>query len=706
MKLPWVVWLSLLVSVQLCCGMEGPRLFPPLKNDTPIAAFASKSKAMVSNEGWIQQLRYSPDPHEFDWAGRWGPRLQWQLAGHDQAAAQTTQRYTDDPAPAVETIFEWPDARLTMTAFAADPEGLGYFVRYEISNLTQIKGDYQIELTVVNVEAHPVEGGGIFGTDGHVLLRVVPVTAEQKPAVWQAFPGAPPGIRITLPAEAQASASVAVQMPIEDETSQMAFDQAQRATQATWSDHLAGAVRLNVPDKRLQKAWQDNIKQLFMLLQPQRDGLRIVKGLGVYFGSNPYDTLQGSLILDRLGYPDLAEALLRRQLKRARPDGVFEMWEEEVPPTRPPDQWIVQGLTTFGMWKHYEITRDRRWLEEIGPVILRSAKATMRARTLPSANGTQGGITIRGFMPPGEGDGGIPNGYTLPQNFGPLTGLWVTRQIAGVLAWPEKALLDREYEEYRKNILDVMRAATIRAGEFSVVPSYPGAGPDDALRHLWGTVEGVYPFGQLAVDDPVVLGTLRFLQAHEEEGLHLNLGYSQGVWPYMSAALAHWHLRLGEFDEAFRIQQAILDHASPTWGWYEEIEHNPPQGFADIPDVWATCELLHVTRELLLLEKGDSLLLAPSIPNSWTQPGKKLSLDTAPTLFGPVSYNCEWADGRAEATIRVTLALAPKSIRLKLLPEGVHAKVKATGAVVESVEGRFVNLAKPNAETIRVETSW
>jgi hypothetical protein len=596
-----------------------------------------------------------------------------------------------------------------MTAFAADPERLGYFVRYEISNLRQIRCEYQIELAVLNVEAHAVERVGILGAQGRTLLRVIPVAADQKPEAWHAFSGAPPGMRITLVAEAQAIASVAVQMPIEiDDAPPLAFDEAQRATQVTWRDHLVGILRLNVPDERLQEAWQENIKQLFMMLQPQRDGLRILKGLGVYYGSNPYDTLQGSLTLDRLGCPDLAEALLRRQLKRVRPDGVFEMWEEEVPPTRPPDQWIVQGLATFAMWKHYEITRDRRWLEEIGPVVLRSAKATIRARTRPSANGTQGGITIRGFVPPGFGDGGIPNGYTLPQNFGPLTGLWVARQIAGVLEWPEKAWLDREYEEYRKNILDVMRAATIRAGEFSVVPSLPGAGLDHALKHLWGTVEGVYPFGQVGVDDPLVLGTLRFLQAHQEEGLHLNLGYSEGVWPYMSAALAHWHLRLGEFDEAFRIQQAILDHASPTWGWYEEveIEHNPPKGYADIPDVWSTCELLLLTRELLLLEKGDSLLLAPAIPNSWTQTGKKLSVNMAPTLFGPVSYNCEWADGRAEATIRVTPASAPKSIRLKLLPEGTQAKVKVTGAALESVEGRFVNLVNLNAETIRVETSW
>ena len=330
----------------------------------------------------------------------------------------------------------------------------------------------------------------------------------------------------------------------------------------------------------------------------------------------------------------------------------------------------------------------------------------MHCRHQP-ADGIQGGITIRGFVPPGVGDGGLPNGYTLPQNLGPLTGLWVARQVASVLKWPEEPWLDQEYEKYRKNILDVMRASTIRVGEFSVVSPFPGARPDeDTWRHLWGTIEGVYPFSQLSADDPIVLGTLRFLQSHKEGGLHLSPGYSHGVWPYMSAAVAHWHLRLGEFDEAFRIQQAILDYGSPTWGWYEEFEQNPPRGYADIPDVWSTCELLLLTRELLVLEKGDSLLLAPAIPNSWTEPGKKLSMSNAPTQFGPVSYDCTWSDGHAETTIRVTSTSAPKSIRLKLVPEGTRASVKVVGAKLESVEGRFVNLTGINSEAIRVEASW
>ena len=464
-------------------------------------------------------------------------------------------------------------------------------------------------------------------------------------------------------------------------------------------------MAIKVPDARLQDAWDANLKQLGMLLEPQADGLRILKGLDHYYGSNPYDTLQASLILDRLGFHDLAEAILRRQLKRVQFDGAFEMWEQPIPPARPPIFWIVQGLAPFAIWKHYEITQDRHWLEEAWPVVLRSLKATMKARSKSSSSGMQGGIRIQGFLPPDYGDGGIGEGYSLPGNFGALTGFWAAIQMASVLNAPEEKWLLSMYETYKKNIVDVMRASAVAADGYKIVPSFPGAKADDVTQHLWGTVEGVYPFSQLAADDPVVLPTLRFLQAHQSNGLHLNLGYSKGVFPYLSAAVGHWHLRLGEFDEAFRIQQAILDHASPTWGWYEEYEAQPPKGYAGIPDVWQTSELLHLTRELLLLEENDALLIAPAIPQSWMKAGNEVTVEHAASPLADVSYHIGWNKNSAGATVNLSGEKHVNRIRIRLLPEHVKPKVTVSGATLDSIDGRFIQLSTLS-ENIKVDAQW
>jgi GH15 family glucan-1,4-alpha-glucosidase len=92
--------------------------------------------------------------------------------------------------------------------------------------------------------------------------------------------------------------------------------------------------------------------------------------------------------------------------------------------------------------------------------------------------------------------------------------------------------------------------------------------------------------------------TLRLLQKNLHGGLHLNLGYSRGVWPYLSVEAALWHLRLGETDEAWRILRAVVDRASSTVCWYEEIEHDPPRGFGDPADVWAAAEMVFLAAKL------------------------------------------------------------------------------------------------------------
>ena len=108
----------------------------------------------------------------------------------------------------------------------------------------------------------------------------------------------------------------------------------------------------------------------------------------------------------------------------------------------------------------------------------------------------------------------------------------------------------------------------------------------------------VSAFDAIPPDDPAAVQTLRFLQKNLHGGLHLNLGYSRGVWPYLSAEVALWHLRLGETDEAWRILRAMVDRASSTVCWYEEIDHHPPRGHGDPADVWAAAEMVYLAARL------------------------------------------------------------------------------------------------------------
>ncbi len=58
-------------------------------------------------------------------------------------------------------------------------------------------------------------------------------------------------------------------------------------------------------------------------------------------------------------------------------------------------------------------------------------------------------------------------------------------------------------------------------------------------------------------------------------------------------------------------------------------------------------------RNMLLLEDGETLYLAPGIPRRWLRPGEKVELRDAPSYFGPVTYEIEGRDNGVEA--RLTL---------------------------------------------------
>lgn len=480
-----------------------------------------------------------------------------------------------------------------------------------------------------------------------------------------------------------------------------------RALNTRW----AAGLDVDVPDQRTRESFDLLRAQLFMLLEPAADGMRVLKGPTHYYGSNPYDTLRASRALDVCGFREEAEAILRRQLKRVRPDDVFEMWEREVPPERV-EMWIVQGLAPLAIWQHYVLWRDRAWLEEAAPTLVRAAWATRRARAGHAAELGTAQSPVSGMVPPGFGDGGLPNNaHTYAQNFGPLTGVWVALQVARELGSPDASWLETEYADFKEAMLRSREATAMIVDGYRVPPSFPTAStPEDAGSWQWGNVMAVHPLRQVPVDDELALSLLRFLQARKERGLHRNLGYGKGLFQYLSCDVGHWHLRLGEYDEAWAVFEAMLDNAGPTGGWFEEIESEPPLGYGDMPDAWATSEALHLLRELLLWEDDDAAWLATGVPAEWAQPGGRVAVRRAPTRWGRCGYAITWTEAGASVDLSLPETPVPVPIRLRVRPPAgrVCASARLDGDLLPDVDGQTGMLYLPPKLAGRhgAEVSW
>ena len=251
-----------------------------------------------------------------------------------------------------------------------------------------------------------------------------------------------------------------------------------------------------------------------------------------------------SAALDAAGLRADAEELLRHQIKHLKDDGIFEPVETDDLHNPGAGQWIIQGLTATGLWNHYEVWHDEAWLREIAPTLIKAAQATLRAQGAHSGVHKQGAIEIAGWLPPIFGDGGLEVGYHWSQNAGPVAGVRIAAEAARRLRLPEADELRAGWLDYQR-AFDKVRLQAARIDRDKMLPSFPGATGPIRKRQLWGVVMSVSTFDAIPPDDPAAVETLRFLQNNLSGGLHLNLGYSHGVWPYLSAEVATLALAAG-----------------------------------------------------------------------------------------------------------------------------------------------------------------
>jgi hypothetical protein len=157
----------------------------------------------------------------------------------------------------------------------------------------------------------------------------------------------------------------------------------------------------------------------------------------------------------------------------------------------------------------------------------------------------------------------------------------------------------------------------------------------------WGIIEA-QGFGQLfALDDALVVGTLKMLQSEKPEGLPINTGWlKDGLWPFFGSLQAIAHIQQRGYPEAADLLYAIANHASPLGTWVEE---QLPKGAGarttgDQSNASASALFIKLVRRMIVLERGNSLELLAGVPDQWLKPGARIELNDVPTLFGRLTF--------------------------------------------------------------------
>ncbi len=453
-----------------------------------------------------------------------------------------------------------------------------------------------------------------------------------------------------------------------------------------WNGLWAHAAKVDFPQRQMSDFYYSSIAYVLILTEYDKQGsLWTLDGPGVYrqyWGRGEYFQARA---LEVAGFMHPARESVEHAFRIINDDG-----EWDGPPASGWPAWDNIGGNIGAAWEYYQFTRNKQWLAEAYPYMLRASewiKAHREESTLEGVEGIPPGAEpIHRMLPshcrtepqpplkPGEktywygllpwsyGDSGLPEGHSFSHNFLSDYGLRVTAEAAKALGHSsDEAWLNSEYAAFTAAIHeDVNRAVTLEKIKPPYLPAMPTY-PEGAYSQ---TFLAVYPTQLYAPNDPLVTGLIDRMEREEKQGLPTNVAWAgpAGVWAGESMNMAETYLLRGEKQKAVDMLAAALNHSYTTKVWKEEIlvdvtlpracdtphsKHKDMEGTGDMPEAWANANLVLFLRDMLLNERDGKLHLLAGLPASWVPAGKSLALENAPvTTGGQVSLHVWHVDAQ------------------------------------------------------------
>ena len=313
---------------------------------------------------------------------------------------------------------------------------------------------------------------------------------------------------------------------------------------------------IRVPDPEIQALLDTSVRELYQMRF-------VIRGLPVYFFGpgvyNDYWILDGSFVteaMDLLGRGEDASGYADYLLLHQQSDGRIQCMKKH---------WKETGIALLTLYRHARMIQDKDWLLHAGrnsPERSRRSDNSAARTVLPIPR-----RSIIELSPVGFGDGGIGRTAEYTNNHWLLAGIKAAIEAAHWLGKSAEAKSwKEEYRDFDQAFHKaIARDAKIDAHGNRYIPAVMGpASPQFPTRGQWAFCQGVYPGRIFAKDDPLMLGTMRMLAAHEVQGgIVENSGWI-GIWAQCGSFYGHDWLWLGDGTKASRLLYAFANHASPS----------------------------------------------------------------------------------------------------------------------------------------------
>ncbi len=500
--------------------------------------------------------------------------------------------------------------------------------------------------------------------------QVIETPANMEPVefVIQLAPGKSASVDVTMPYVPVADSRAAEVKAVADAN----YDDYLKRSSDFWRKQLNAGAVFEVPEQKVMDMQKSSLMYDLMARDLQEDRKSVIQTVSdVQY--NQFFSRDAAFIIhtyDMLGLPEIAAQCIEHVLLKdddGKIDGLLATH---------PDAW---GQALWTLAAHYRITGDKAFATRVYQAVPGHI-AKLQEETAKDPWGL--------WPVSGPYDNERIDGHYTGHSFWVLRGLRDAVDLANAVGKTDDATrFQKIHDDYEARFLAQLKKVT------DLTDGYIPPGLDDPLAGMdWENASGgVYPFGVIPADNPMVRNTVSTVRDYAyQEGIMTyehnafkvrkakgdkNVDWSKPehtvIHHYETFQVLQTLLALGMDREVITDFYSFLVHTGSTntgfeydiWAWRDRHFHNnyPPHG-------WCAARFNECLRNMLVREDMGApvLHLASALAPTWLDAGKSVKVNKAPTDFGPVSYDIQSTADGATVKIDAQWRKAPESLQFHI----------------------------------------
>jgi hypothetical protein len=491
-----------------------------------------------------------------------------------------------------------------------------------------------------------------------------------------------------------------------------------------WRDIVNEFKSFDVPERKFNEMERSVIAHIRMsTTKDPKSGLFMVPAASFGYQVFSNESAFQIIYLDKIGDHRTAESYLETFLKLQGTDpmpGTFTgnqsavfhggRVDNEYNYTMGPYN-LDHGAVLWALGQHYLMSRDSVWLKHASPKMLLAADWIIEQRNQTKIMDEDGVPVLHyGLLPAGRLEDNQDWGFWFAVNAYAYLGLHTTAEAFKKAGLPQAARLEKEAQNYLHDLKTSVRRSSelspvVHLRNNTYVPFIPSRayqrfryfgpmqsgyysryGKHTSLTYrLSATREALY--GPMILIATGILDPLDPLSEAILDDWEDNITLSSSLGQHIHGVVddEYWFSRGGMvFQPNLQnpVQSYLLRNEIPAAirGIYNSMVscmYRDINAFTEEYRRWGVgsgpmykipdeARFLNRVCDMLVLEAGDELWLAPGTPKYWLEPGKIIKLYNAATIFGNVSYELKSGTNpnTVEGSINLPDAIPPHKVKL------------------------------------------